>query len=77
MAYEPLLAAGFYLLIVWFSTFSSWQNVTKRGARKASSFAIFGLRVAFARIANVLAFVRWRVTNFASSLLSLFSLVTI
>ena len=77
MAYEPLLAAGFYLLIICLSILSSWQNLSKRGARKASSFAIFGLRVGFARIANVLAFVRWRVTNFAFILLSLFSLVTI
>jgi hypothetical protein len=37
-----------------------------REGKKASSFAIFGLRVGFARIANVLAFVRGLVTNFAS-----------
>ena len=77
MAYEPLLAAGFYLLIICLSVLSSWQKLSKRGARKASSFAILALRVAFARIANVLAIVRWRVTNLAFILLFLCSLVTI
>jgi hypothetical protein len=36
-----------------------------REGKKASSFAIFGLWVGFARIANVLGLVRRLVTNFA------------
>jgi hypothetical protein len=47
-----------YLLIISLSIHSSWQNLFKRGARRASSFAIFGLRVGFVRIANVLDLVR-------------------
>ena len=65
MAYEPLLAAGFYFLIVLLSNVSRWQNVSKRGVRRASSFAIFGLWVGFVRIANVLDLVRGLATNFA------------
>jgi hypothetical protein len=47
MAYDRLLAAGFYFLFVLLSTLSMWQNVSMRGARRASSFAILGLRVSF------------------------------
>ena len=36
-----------------------------REGKEASSFAIFGLRVGFARIANVLGLVRWLGTNIA------------
>jgi len=39
--------------------------VPKRWARRASSFAIFGLRVGFVRIANVLDLVRWLVMKVA------------
>ena len=41
-----------------------------REGRKASSFAIFGLRVGFARIANVLGLVRRLATNIASRISS-------
>jgi hypothetical protein len=36
-----------------------------RGAKRASSFVIFGLRVGFVRIANVLDLVHGLATNFA------------
>jgi len=50
---------GLFSLILSLSIVSRWQNVTKRVAKSASSFAIFGLRVGFVRIANVLGLVRW------------------
>ena len=75
MAYDRLLAAGFYFLFVLLSTLSMWQNVSMRGARRASSFAILGLRVGFVRIANVLDLVRWLGTNLILSVLCFISLV--
>jgi len=75
MAYEPLLAAGVYFLIVCLSTVSRWQNVSKWVARRASSFAILGLWVAFVRIANVLDLVRWLATIYLLSFLYFISLV--
>jgi hypothetical protein len=43
--------------------------------KKASSFAIFGLRVGFARIANVLGLVRWLAEIFILPFLVFMSLV--
>jgi hypothetical protein len=65
MAYEPLLAAGFYLLNICFTILSRCSELAMCGWRRASSFAIFGLRVGFVRIANVLDLVRGLATNFA------------
>jgi hypothetical protein len=62
MAYDRLLAAGFIFLIISLSILSRWQKVSKCGWRRASSFAILGLRVGFVRIANVLDLVRWLAT---------------
>jgi len=54
-----LLAAGFCFLFILLSKVSCWQTVSKWVARRASSFAILALRVAFVKIANVLALVHW------------------
>ena len=75
IAYEPVLAAGLFCLIILLSNVSRWQNVAKWGARRASSFAILDLRVAFVRIANVLDLVRWLVTYLLLSFLFIISLV--
>jgi hypothetical protein len=60
-----MLAAGFYFLIMCFSTLSRCSELAICGWRRASSFAIFGLRVGFVRIANVLDLVCGFATNFA------------
>jgi hypothetical protein len=65
MAYDRLLAAGFYSLTICFSIISSCAKLAMCGWRRASSFAIFGLGVGFVRIANVLDLVRGLATNFA------------
>jgi hypothetical protein len=65
MFYDRLLAAGFYTLIICISILSSCTKLSMCGRRRASSFAIFGLRVGFVRIANVLDLVRGLATNFA------------
>jgi len=67
-AFRPpglMLAAGFYLLIVCISILSRCNELAMCGWRRASSFAIFGKRVGFVRIANVLDLVRGLATNFA------------
>jgi hypothetical protein len=56
------------LLFKVFKSLSSCTKLSKREGKKASSFAIFGLRVGFARIANVLGLVRRLVTNLPSLL---------
>lgn len=56
------------LAIILFKVFKSLSRCTKlsmREGRRTSSFAIFGLRVGFARIANVLGIVRRLAINFA------------
>jgi hypothetical protein len=53
------------LLFKVFKSLSSCTKLSMREGKKASSFAIFGLWVGFARIANVLGLVRRLVTNFA------------
>ena len=59
MFYDRLLAAGFILFNHLFIKRFKVAECIQAGGKKASSFAIFGLRVAFVRIANVLDLVRW------------------
>jgi spore maturation protein SpmA len=61
------------LAIILFEVFKSLSSCTElsiREGRKASSFAIFGLWVGFARIANVLGLVRRLATNIAFPIFS-------
>ena len=53
------------LLFKVFKSLSSCTELSMREGRRTSSFAIFGLWVGFARIANVLGLVRRLATNFA------------
>ena len=56
------------LLFKVFKSLTRCTELSMREGKEASSFAIFGLRVGFARIANVLGLVRRLATNFASLL---------
>jgi len=58
-------ALGVLIFLGWgFLNLSSCTKLSLQGARRASSFAIFGLRVGFVRIANVLDLVRRLATNY-------------
>jgi hypothetical protein len=57
-----LLCAGLILLIISLFSVSRCENVAMRVAERTSFFAILGLRVGFARIANVLGLVWWLAT---------------
>jgi len=60
---------GFNFFWKGFFILSSYTNDGVCEREKASSFAIFGLCVGYVRIANVLAFLRWLDTTFATFVL--------